>query len=102
ARGFIEPLAAKFAPHKVTLEYQTMGLLQKTMSGADARKYDVVILTPEVAEKLKLEAKPLARVGIGVAVHESAPLPDISTPEALKKTLLAAKSVVYINPETGT
>jgi molybdate transport system substrate-binding protein len=102
ARGFIEPLGAKFAAHKVSLEYQTMGHLQKTMTGPDARKYDVVIVTPEVADKLKLDAKPLARVGIGVAVHESAPLPDISTPEALKKTLLAAKSVVYINPDTGT
>jgi molybdate transport system substrate-binding protein len=45
---------------------------------------------------------PIARVGIGVAVHEKAPLPDISTPEAMRRTLLAAKSVVYINPKTGT
>jgi molybdate transport system substrate-binding protein len=41
-------------------------------------------------------------VGIGVAVHEKAPLPDISTPEAMRRTLLAAKSIVYINPKTGT
>ena len=102
ARGFIEPLAAKFAAHKVSLEYQTMGHLQKTMAGAGARKYDMLIVTTEVAAKLGLDARPLARVGIGVAVHESAPLPDISTPAALRKTLLAAKSVVYINPETGT
>ena len=37
-----------------------------------------------------------------MAVHEGAPLPDISTPAALKNTLLAAKSLAYINPETGT
>src|SRR4051812_46772012 len=86
ARGFIEPLAAKYGAHKVSLEYQTMGALQKTMAGGEARKYDLVIMTPEVAEKLKLDAKPLARVGIGVAVHESAPLPDISTPAALKRS----------------
>jgi molybdate transport system substrate-binding protein len=79
-----------------------MGHLQKTMAGAGARKYDMLIVTTEVAAKLGLDARPLARVGIGVAVHESAPLPDISTPAALRKTLLAAKSVVYINPETGT
>lgn len=102
ARGFIEPLAAKYAQHKVVIEFQTMGHVQKTMAGAEARQYDMLIVTPEVAHQLKLDAKPLARVGIGVAVHESAPLPDISTPAALKKTLLAAKSVVYINPETGT
>ena len=102
ARGFIEPLAAKYSAHKIVVEFQTMGHVQKTMASPDARKYDMLLVTPEVAEKLKLDAKPLARVGIGVAVHESAPLPDISTPAALKKTLLAAKSVVYINPETGT
>jgi len=49
------------------------------MASAQARTTDLVIVTPEAAEKLKLDAKPLARVGIGVAVHESAPLPDIST-----------------------
>ncbi len=102
ARGFVEPLLAKYPAHKVTVEFQTMGHVQKIMAGPGAAKYDLLIVTPEVAEKLKLEAKPLARVGIGVAVHESAPLPDISTPAALKRTLLAAKSVVYINPETGT
>jgi molybdate transport system substrate-binding protein len=103
AKSFVEPLAASFPGHTVKLEYQPMGQLSKTMAGADAAKYDMVIATPEVLEKLKIPgARPLARVGVGVAVNEKAPLPDISTPEALKKTLLAAKSVVHINPETGT
>ena len=103
ARGFIEPLAASFAGHTVKLEYQPMGRLVQTMAGADAVRYDMIVATPEVLEKLKYKnGVPLARVGIGVAVHEKAPLPDISTPDALKRTLLAAKSVVHINPETGT
>ena len=103
ARGFVEPLAASFQAHAVKLEYQTMGHLVKTMASAEAARYDMLIVTTEVAPKLQLkDVKPLARVGIGVAVHESAPLPDISTPEALRRTLLAAKSVVHINPQTGT
>ena len=103
ARGFVEPLAASFQAHAVKLEYQTMGHLVKTMASAEAARYDMLIVTTEVAPQLQLkDVKPLARVGIGVAVHESAPLPDISTPEALRRTLLAAKSVVYINPQTGT
>jgi molybdate transport system substrate-binding protein len=102
AKSFIEPLAASFPGHTVKVEFQTMGQLVKTLA-ADAARYDMVVATPEVLEKLQYKnGRPLARVGIGVAVQENAPLPDISTPEALRKTLLAAKSVVHINPETGT
>jgi molybdate transport system substrate-binding protein len=41
---------------------------------------------------------PLAKTGMGVAVRAGAPLPDVSTPEAFKQALLAAKSVVYGDP----
>jgi molybdate transport system substrate-binding protein len=102
ARSFVEPLAANFKGHAVKLEYQPMGRVLKTMASPEGARYDMLVITTEVAERLKLKAVPLARTGIGVAVHESARLPDISTPAAMRRTLLAAKSVVYINPETGT
>jgi molybdate transport system substrate-binding protein len=107
ARHAVEPLIASFPGHKVTLDFQTMGKLQQSLAAGQSA--DLLIVTTEVLERLEKggrvpagKATPLARVGIGVAVHEKAPLPDISTPEAMRRTLLAAKSVVYINPKTGT
>jgi len=40
----------------------------------------------------------LAGTGLGVAVRDGAPLPDLSTPEAFKAALTAAKSIVYGDP----
>jgi molybdate transport system substrate-binding protein len=37
----------------------------------------------------------LARAGIGVGIRSGAPRPDISTPDALKRTLMNAKSITY-------
>ena len=43
----------------------------------------------------------LARVGVGVVVKDGTPKPDISSVDAFKKALLAAKSVAYIDPAAG-
>lgn len=107
AKSFIEPLARTFPGHTVKLEFQPMGKLTRSL--ADGYPADMVVVTSEVLEQLKGDArlmvsgaKPIARVGIGVAVHESARVPDISTVDAFRKTLLGAKSVVYIDPKVGT
>jgi molybdate transport system substrate-binding protein len=100
AKGFIDPLSASFAGARVRMEYQPMGRLTRSL--AEGHPADMIVVTSEVLESLKLKGTPIARVGIGVAVHETAPLPDISNAAAFKRTLLAAKSVVYIDPKTGT
>jgi molybdate transport system substrate-binding protein len=43
----------------------------------------------------------LARAGIVVIVPKGAPKPDISSPDALKRTLLTAKSLSYVDPASG-
>src|SRR3982750_4056340 len=40
----------------------------------------------------------LARTGIGICVRKGAPKPDVSTPEALRRALLAAKAVGHAAP----
>jgi len=44
---------------------------------------------------------PLAQSGIGMAVRAGAPRPDISTVEALRRTLLAAQSIAYSASVSG-
>ena len=51
-----------------------------------------------VASGSKVE---FARSAIAIAVREGAPKPDISTVEALRQTLLAAKSIVYPDSASG-
>jgi molybdate transport system substrate-binding protein len=43
----------------------------------------------------------LGSAGISVAIRQGAPKLDISSPDALKRTLLAAKSISYVNPASG-
>src|SRR2546427_7214744 len=106
ARAFVEPLAATFPGHAVKLEYQPMGKLVQSLAGG--YRADMVIVTSEVLPQLERDGrvaagsgKAVARVGIGVAVNEKAPLPDISTAEAFKRTLPAARSGGYIDPKNG-
>src|SRR5712691_268318 len=44
----------------------------------------------------------LARTGIGICVRKGAPRPDVSTPEALKRALLGAKTVGHASPAGGS
>jgi molybdate transport system substrate-binding protein len=43
-------------------------------------------------------ATALANIALGVAVHKGAPKPDISTPDAVRRAFLAAKSIAHVNP----
>jgi len=69
--------------------------------------FDVPIVQPPYPEVLasgnviESSAKTLASVQVGVAVKKGSKKPDISTPDALKKTLLAAKSVAYPDAAGG-
>jgi molybdate transport system substrate-binding protein len=92
---------------KIMIEFHPMGPLTKML--AEGASPDIVILTREVMDeeqkKPALVGAPqteVGRVAIGVAVREGAPAPDISTPETFKNAVLAAKSIVYIDPARGT
>ena len=74
---------------------------------ARGEAFDVPIVQPPYPEMLASgnvvasSETPLASVALGVAVRHGAPKPDISTPEAVKRMLFAAKSVSYADPASG-
>src|ERR1700691_3840127 len=91
--------------HKVKATFGSgLGTKQQVAHG-DA--FDVPIVQPPYPEVLASgnvvasSATPLASVAVGVAVRKGARKPDISTPEAVKRMLLAAKSISYPDPAGG-
>jgi molybdate transport system substrate-binding protein len=80
------------------------GLARRFVAGEPA---DVIIIDSGALEDLIRLGKVLpgrtdiARTGIGIAVRKGAPRPDVSSPEALKRALLAAKSIGYTAPAGG-
>jgi molybdate transport system substrate-binding protein len=84
----------------------TGGVLNKLRAG---EKGDVIVISDEAADALEKEGKimpgsrkDVARALFAVVVKANAPTPDISTPEALKKAVLAARSISYPDPVTVT
>jgi molybdate transport system substrate-binding protein len=69
--------------------------------------FDVPIVQPPLGDVIASgnvvasTETPLASVAVGIAVRKGAPKPDISTPEAVKRLLLAAKSVTYPDAAGG-
>lgn len=91
--------------HKVTIDNGTVGALQKRV--ADGEYFDVLVIPPiPMAPLLRTRvdessAKELARAGVGMAIKQGAPVPDISEVDGFKKALLAARAIAYIDPAAG-
>lgn len=90
----------------VVVANDTAGALARRIEGGEP--FDLVVLTPAALADLTAKGKvaagstaPLARVGIGVAVKDGAPRPDIGGVDAFKRALLDAPSVAMIDPAAG-
>ena len=98
------PVFERATGKKLSVEYNsTATIMNQIRSGATA---DLLILTSEAVDDLLKQGRvvsgsrvDLARSRIAIAVRAGAPKPDIGSPEALKKSLLAMKSVAI--PKSG-
>jgi molybdate transport system substrate-binding protein len=103
ARAAVAELGAQFeraSGHKVAIDFAVNPEVKKRIEAGEA--FDVAVLNPPVLDELIQRGKIVAstrvvlgRAGIGAAVREGAPKPDISTVEGFKRTLLSMKSVAY-------
>ena len=108
-RPALDELAPQFeraTGHKLTISYAVAGELRKRIEGGEFG--DMTILPRPWFEPLLTQGKItagsqmiLARSTVGVSVRAGAPKPDISSVEAVRRSLLAAKSIVYGDPAKG-
>jgi molybdate transport system substrate-binding protein len=101
------PQAEHAAGVKVNIEYGASRNLKESID--QGQPLDLLIVTPQVIDELIKEGKvaagtkmDLASSKIGVAVRAGRPKPDVSTAQAIKQTLLAAKSIGYVKVGAGT
>jgi molybdate transport system substrate-binding protein len=102
----LKPLGVEFGKQgdQVNYTFTNPANLKKVLAEG---KFDVIIAAAPSVEELGqsggLQAGSMVkavRVGIAVAVKDGAPKPDVSTPEAFKKAITAARSIVYTDPST--
>jgi molybdate transport system substrate-binding protein len=108
-KSVLEELIPKFEKatgHTLNLTWSTAALLAKRVQAGE--QADALILIKGNVETLLKDGKIapgtdslFAQSIFAVGVKDGAPKPDISRPEAFKKSLLAAKGISYTDPTAG-
>jgi molybdate transport system substrate-binding protein len=86
--------------HRLVVSSAGLGAIIKRVR--DGEMFDVVLAPRPAIDGFVKDGKTtagsvtvIATAGMGVAVRSGAPKPDVSSPDALKRTLLAARSITY-------
>lgn len=89
--------------NEVKITFNTAPAIRKRIGAGET--FDVVIAPPgaldEFGGKVSPDRVALGRVGLGVAVRPGADVPDISSTERLRASVLAADSIVFNRASTG-
>jgi len=97
----LSPEFEKATGHKLSIHFDsTPNIIARVNSGTP---FDVVVVPIDVFKDAAAQARfapgpttDIAKVGYGVIVRAGAPKPDISTPDAFKKAMLAGSSVAFL------
>lgn len=109
AGGAPKPVFDRLGPVYEKQSGNKLNALYDSMSGISARvakgeALDVLLMPVATIENyikqgvVRGRCTPLADIGLAVGVTSGTPVPDVSTPEALRAALLAAKGVVHAPP----
>ena len=102
----LQPKFEQASGHKLNITWGLAGPLAKRVADGESPDalvairggVDGLVTSGRIAQP---SAVTLALSGVGVSVRSGAPKPDISTPERLKETLIAAKAIAYADPSKG-
>ena len=95
----------KESGHTVKITFNTTPAMRKRVEAGDT--FDVVIAPPAAIKEFAAAGKVedgginVGRVGSGIAVRPDAPVPDVSSPDAIKRAVLEAESIVFNRASTG-
>jgi molybdate transport system substrate-binding protein len=100
----LTPPFEKATGHKLSTAWVASVEMMQRLKGGE--QVDLVILSAASLDELKkagivAERFDIARSGVGVAVKTGAPKPDISSGEAVKRAVLAAKGIAYSKGPSG-
>jgi molybdate transport system substrate-binding protein len=102
----VAPQFERATGHKLTISYAVAGELRKRIEAGEFA--DMTILPRPWFEPLLTQGKItagtqtiVARSTVGVSVGAGKPKPDLSSVEAVRRSLLSAKSIVYADPAKG-
>ena len=102
----LAPQFERASGHKLTVELATLGVINERVGKGESA--DVAVVLPQQAEQLEKQSRfiagsrvELARAGYGAIVRKGTPKPDMSSVDALKRTLLSAKTISYGDPSAG-
>ena len=107
--GFTDAAALweKQTGHRVKATFAPAGEIQKRLAAGE--RFDLIVVPAENLAAFERDgivtagtSRPIAAVSIGVAVRKGAPVPDISTSDGVKRMLVGAKSLTYMDPSRGT
>ncbi len=96
------PLILQQTGHRLHIDNETAGGVAKRVGAGEA--LDLIVLPPSNAAGLGAAigpARPLARVGIGMAVKDGAPRPAVGTVDEVRAVALASRAPAWIDPAAG-